>query len=492
MSKSIATNITYNLLFQIVRLLIPLITEPYISRVLGKEGIGVYSYTLSAAQCFILIGTLGISLYGSRQIAYVKDDKQKMSKTFWSIFFLQVITTGIALVFYIIILGFNKEYSYAYLIQAMNIVAAMLDITWLYMGIEDFQKTVTRNFIIKVLGVICIFSLIKSNCDLYKYITINGIIILLGNLVMWMYVPNTVWRVNVSYIDIKKHLIPALQLFIPQIAIQIYVVLDKTMLGALSNMGQVGIYDQAQKIVKLFVGLVSSLGVVMLPRMSNTFANGEHEKMDNYLNMSLCGVAYVSIPMAFGIAAMSDKFVPCFFGPGFEEVSYLINITAPTLFFIAASNVFSIQYLIPINKVKEYTVSVTIGAIINVTLNLILIPKYKAIGASIDTLAAEFSVMLMQYFFVRKNVKNKYFLLSVARYIFASIIMFGVIRIIEKYMMREIITVMAQVVTGIIVYILVLAALRDKVNSTIFKIIFSRIYKNPMQIFDNFKKRRET
>lgn len=258
MSKSIAKNFTYNLMFQIVSLLIPLMTVPYISRIIGKEGIGVYSYTLSITQYFIILGTLGVALYGNRQIAYVRDDKEKMSKTFWSIAVLQIITTSIALIFYILIFGSNKRYGSTYLIQSINIIGAMIDISWLYMGLEDFKKIVTRNLVVKILGIMCIFCFVKSYEDLYIYIVINGLMILVGNLVMWMYIPKTVLKVKLKITDIKEHLVPIIKLFIPQIAIQIYVVLDKSMLGTLANMGEVGLYDQSQKIVKLILGLVTS------------------------------------------------------------------------------------------------------------------------------------------------------------------------------------------------------------------------------------------
>ncbi|MCB2339595.1 flippase [Clostridium estertheticum] len=477
MSKSIAKNFTYNLLFQIVSLLIPLMTVPYISRILGKEGIGVYSYTFSITQYFIILGTLGVALYGNRQIAYVRDDKEKMSKTFWSITVLQIITTSIALIFYILIFGFNKKYGSAYLIQSINIIGAMIDISWLYMGLEDFKKIVIRNLTVKIIGIICIFCFVKDYDDLYKYIAINGLMILFGNLVMWTYIPNTVLKVKIKFADIKEHLVPIIKLFIPQIAIQIYVVLDKSMLGTLASTGEVGIYDQSQKIVKLILGLVTSLGVVLLPRMSNTFANGDNEKMNNYLNKSLNGVAYVSIPMAVGLASISKEFVPWFFGPDFGQVTYLIIISTPILFLIAMSNVFGMQYLLPANKTKEFTMSVTVGAIINVILNFMLIPKYKAIGACIATVMAEFGVTIIQYTFVRNIIGKRYFLVNILKYLVASLAMFIVVRVIGNYMGVRIITTVIQAISGSVIYVIILILMKDKINLFIFRTINEKLIK---------------
>jgi O-antigen/teichoic acid export membrane protein len=475
MSKSIAKNFIYNLLLQIVTLFMPLITVPYVSRILGKNGIGTYSYTLSIVQYFIILGTLGISMYGNRQIAYVRDNKCEMSKTFWSITLLKLITTSIAFVMYILLFGFNKTYGTINLIQSINIVAAMIDISWLYMGLEDFKKTVTRNLFVKIMGVIFIFIFVKSYDDLYKYVIINALMILFGNLVMWMYIPKIVLIKKVKLNDLIKHFVPAMQLFIPQVAIQIYAVLDKTMLGTLANTGEVGLYEQSQKIIMLVLGLVTSLGVVMLPRMSNTFANGDNKKMNEYLNKSLQAVSYVSIPMAVGLAAISNEFVPWFFGKGFNAVSYLMIILTPILFFIAISNVLGIQYLLPSNRTKEFTISVVIGAIINLILNLLLIPRYKAIGTCIATLIAEFFVTLIQYISLRSNIEKKSLIKSLIKYIFASTIMFFLVRLIGIYMGAQIMTTIIQGIIGAITYIVILILLKEKINFTIISIIVSKI-----------------
>jgi O-antigen/teichoic acid export membrane protein len=477
MSKSIAKNFMYNLMLQVVTLFMPLMTVPYVSRILGKEGIGVYSYTLSIVQYFIILGTLGISMYGNRQIAYVRDNKQEMSKTFWSITYLKIITTSIALVVYILLFGFNKTYGYIYLIQSINIAAAMIDVSWLYMGLEDFKKTVTRNLAVKIIGVVCIFIFVKSYDDLNKYIVINALMVFLGNLVMWMYIPKTVLKMRIKFTDIMKHIIPAFQLFIPQIAIQIYVVLDKTMLGTLANTGEVGLYEQSQKIIMLVLGLVTSLGVVMLPRMSNTFANGDNKKMNGYLNKSLQGVSYVSIPMAVGLAAISNEFVPWFFGKDFSLVSHLMIILTPILFFIAISNVLGIQYLLPANRTKEFTISVTVGAIINVILNLILIPKYKAIGTCVATVIAEFIVTLIQYIYLRNNLEKKSLLKSLGKYVFASVVMFSIVRFIGIYMGAKIITTIIQGTIGVITYLVILILLREEINIVIIRLIVLKLKK---------------
>ena len=477
MSKSIAKNFLYNLMLQIVTLFMPLITVPYVSRILGKEGVGVYSYTLSIVQYFVILGTLGISMYGNRQIAYVRDDKEKMSKTFWSIISLNFISTGIAFIIFIVLFGTDKIYSSIYLIQSINIIAAMIDISWLYMGLEDFKKTVTRNLVVKIIGVICIFIFVKDYTDIYLYTFINAMMVLIGNLVMWIYIPKTVLISRISIQDIKLHLLPSIQLFLPQVAIQIYSVLDKTMLGKLSNVSQVGIYEQSQKIIRMTLGLVTSLGLVMLPRMSNLYSIGDKEQMKVYLNKSLNLVAYASIPMSIGLASISLEFVPWFFGDEFYFVSYIMILLSPILVFIAIGTVLGNQYLLPSNRIKEFTLAVSMGSVFNIVLNFLLIPKYKALGAAISTLISEFLVMSIQYFMVRKDIESKLLFINISKYIFSALIMSIIVRVVGITMKSSIATTICQSMVGVLIYITVLIMVKDKITIKALGYVKSRLKK---------------
>ncbi|MGL5414768.1 MAG: flippase [Clostridium sp.] len=476
MNKSISVkrNVVYNLAYQIVTLFLPLITVPYISRVLGANGVGVSSYTNSIVQYFVILGTIGISLYGNRQIAYVRDDKEKLSVTFWAITILKLITTGVAFIVYMIIFANQKDYKIVFLIQGINILVATIDISWLFMGLEDFKKTVTRNIIVRIIGVILIFTFVKHENDVALYVFINAIMALIGNLVMWPYLSKTVQKVKVKWSDIREHIRPAMALFIPQIAIQIYAVLDRSMLGFLSNTTQVGLYQQSQSIVKLVLGLVTSLGVVMLPRMSNVFASGDRDKLKEHLNRSLIGVSYVSIPMAFGLASIAEKFVPWFFGKGFGEVKYLLIISVPILFLIALSNVLGVQYLLPTNKNRQFTISVTVGAIVNVILNFILIPHYDAFGSCIATVVAELSVTAVQYIFLYKEIEMKPLIKAIFKYMIAGIIMTVIVVFIGRMMEANVITTLIQSIVGVVIYFLALVIIKDETNKLVIEFIIKK------------------
>lgn len=466
---SIAKNFFYNVIYQIIILIIPLITVPYISRVLGSSGVGINAYTRSVLQYFILFGTIGIALYGNRAIAYVRDDKEKLSRTFWGIFVLKSFTIILSYVIFVVFLSITKEYHKIYWIQSIYLIAAAVDISWLFMGLEDFKKTVIRNLIVRVIGICSIFIFVKDTSDLWKYVMILAVSELFGQMTMWAYIPKTVNLVKIKLEDIFTHLKPSFYLFIPQIAVQVYVVLNKTMLGLMSSPSEVGFFDSSDRIVKMVLAVVTSMGVVMLPRVANTFAHGEIDKVNRYLYQSFNFASYLSIPMAFGLAGIAETFTPWFFGPGFEKTGVIIGIISPIVVFIAWSNAIGKQYLMPIGKIRGYTISVCVGAVTNLIFNTILIRHYLSIGTAISTVIAELAVTLVQLFYIRANkIKINYLFESVWKYIVSGLIMFIIIRYFGRLFPPTVLVTAMQILIGIIVYIVLLFVLKSEINKKTF------------------------
>lgn len=475
---SVAKNYIYNVIYQLFIILVPLITVPYISRVLGSNGIGTYAYTNSVIQYFVLFGTIGVALYGNRAIAYTRENKQDLSRTFWGIFLMKLLTTVCSYGVFIIFLLMVNEYKAIFFIQSIYILSAAIDISWLYMGLEDFKKTVFRNVIVKLLGVLSIFIFVKTGADLWKYVLILGSSELFGQFTMWMYIPKTVNKIKLKWKDIRIHFLPSLSLFIPQIAIQIYLVLNKTMLGLISNVSEVGYFDNADKIVKLVLAIVTSMGIVMLPRISSTFAKGEKTKVQQYIYKSFDFASYLSIPMMFGIAGIAKEFTPWFFGIAFEKTGTLIWIISPIIVFIAWSNVLGQQYLISVGRTTGYTVSVISGALVNFILNLSLISHFQSTGAAIATLVAEFIVTGVQLIYIHKNLKISKLFHSTWKFLLAGIIMYGFTRFIGTRLDASAITTFIQVFTGVIVYILLLIGLKSEINTSIFIKIRQMLMRN--------------
>lgn len=464
MKKSITKNYIYNLTYQILVLILPLITTPYISRVLGAENIGIYSYTISISAYFIMFGSLGIALYGQRQIAYEQNNKKRYSLTFWEIVILRIITMTISLViFYFTFATGNNDYNIYYKILMLEIIGNCLDISWFFQGMEEFKKTVMRNILVKIISIICIFTFVKTKADLPIYFLIYVLSILIGNVSLWLYLPKFLSKIRIKELKIFRHLKPTVALFIPQIAIQVYTLLDRTMIGTIvADKSEVGYYEQSQKVVKMLLTIVTSLGTVMLPRIANTFASGEKEKVTEYMHKSFNVVFLIAFPLMFGIIAVADKFVPIFFGQGYEKVSILMKVISPIILLIGLSNATGTQYLLPTKRQKEYTISVICGALINFTMNFILIGKFGAIGASIGTVIAELTVTSVQMYFVRKDFNIKDILKMTKKYLISSLIMFLVCFVVGSFVANNLISTIMQVLCGALTYGICLIILKDE------------------------------
>ena len=473
--KSIAKNYIYNLIYQMLTIVLPVITTPYLSRVLGAEAIGIYGYTLSIVTYFVLFGSLGIAMYGQREIAYVQGNQEKESKAFWEIVLLKLTTLTISAVTFYITFCMRGDYVVYYRILILELVSSALDISWFFQGIEDFGKTVIRNLVVKTLSLICIFAFVKSPADLGKYFLIYTASNALGNLTMWFYIPKMVKKIKIQELDYKKHIKPILALFIPQIATQVYVVLDKTMIGNITkNMTEVGFYEQAQKIVKTLMLVVTALGTVMSSRIANAFAENKTEDIKKYLKQSFDIVWMLGIPAMFGVMAVASKMVPWFYGDGYEPVINLLIATSPILLIIGLNSVTGVQYLIQAKKQKAYTISVTVGAIINVILNLILINMIGTIGAVVASLAAECSIFAIHLIYMRKDVNILEIFKDSIKYLISGIIMYFVVRQVTKLLPVSIVNTFLEGLIGAIVYFAILLILQDK----FLKDIINQVYVN--------------
>lgn len=272
--KSVVKNYMYNLIYQILILILPLVTTPYLSRVLGAEGVGIYGYTYSIVTYFVLFGSLGIALYGQREIAYVQNNPRKRKKIFFELIIFRFITLAVAILIYCLIFIRNNKYQQYYLILLIELFAAGFDISWFFQGIEEFKKTVFRNVIVRVISVSLVFIIVKSYDDLWKYILIYSLADLLGNLMLWIYLPKYLKGGKIGRLKLKSHFIPLFMLFIPQVTTRIYNLLDTTMLGTIVvNKQETGYYEQSQKVIRLLITLVTSLGVVMIPRVASIYAS---------------------------------------------------------------------------------------------------------------------------------------------------------------------------------------------------------------------------
>lgn len=453
-------NYLYNVGYQVLALIVPLITSAYISRVLRPEGVGANAFTNSIIQYFILIASMGIGYYGNRQIAYVRDSREKMAKTFWEIQIVKTIMTLIAFIaFEIFMFFYTKQPKYMWA-QSINLIAVAFDISWFYEGIEDFKVTVLKNSFVKIVSMIAIFIFIKNPSDVTLYIIVLAISTLLGNLTLWPNIRRDLPKININILNPWPHFLPMIELFIPQIATQVYVQLNKTMLGGMVNETASGYYQYSDNLVKLVLALVTATGTVMLPHVANAVSRGSMKQVNHMLYKSFDFVSAVAYPMMFGIAAVSLTLAVKYYGNGYAPVGPAMMIESIVILMIAWSNAIGVQYLLPLNRVKQFTVSVTVGALVNIVLNIPLIHLWGLNGAMWSTVISECAVTLYQLWVVRHLLSYKNLFHGSWKYFLSGLIMFGIVFWMNRNLKDSWLMLFLEVIVGMIIYAILMLILK--------------------------------
>lgn len=432
MAQSIRSNFMWNASYQVLLIIAPVITIPYVSRVLGAEQVGLYSYTYSVAYYFVLFAKLGMDQYGVRLISMAGDNRLERTNSFWSAWASQLCGSSVIILAYFLYSIENPTGGTTIaLLWGLWVVSAALDVSWLFFGVEDFKAPTIRNFITKIGGILVILMFCKGRGDLWAYVLgmsasyfANAVAILpfIGRYVDFM-IPK--WN------DVKRHIVPNIRLFAPVVAVSIYMQLNKIILGNLSDMSQAGYYEYADKIARMPLTIVTALCTVMLPHMTAKIASGERRGAIELLGKALWFVLAVAIGVAFGIAAVTPELVPVFLGEGYESCVYIIPVVAIALPLISASNVIGMQYMLPSNEDVAYTKSVWIGALINVAVCVATIPRLGALGASIATVAAEGAVLLVQALAVKEDLPIKKYAVDALPFVCIGIITYLITRIVS-------------------------------------------------------------
>lgn len=465
MAKSVTRNYLYHVTYQLLVIVLPLITTPYISRVLGVQQIGIFSYVNTVVTYFIMIPQFGLNLYGRRQIAYVRDDREKTTNLFWQLMCIRLINFSFALLLYGVMIGLTKRYVLYYGIFTISIIANALDITWFYQAFEEFGIITVRNFLIKILNMVGIFIFVHSADSLWKYMLIMALGEMIAQTAMWFGLKRKVLFRRPTLRGAGKHVKGALVMFLPQIITTIYTLTDKLMLGLWSTETEVGLYSQSEKIIRLTLAIIGSMGAVAMPRISNDFANGRIANIVERLSRNRTFVFFLGAPLMWGIWGISAKFVPWFFGKGYDAVSYLMVIISPIIILIALSDLYGTQYLIPTGQMREYTISTVGGATINVILNYLLIRKYAAVGVSIATVVSEFTVTAFMWGFARKHIQLKK--AAVWRYWIVAIIMGLAVKAVDIYNPDSPFWTFGEILLGTVIYGGILLVLKDNMAMSI-------------------------
>lgn len=456
--SSVKKNYLYSVSYQILSIIVPLITTPYLSRTLGAEKVGIYAYTNSIVQYFALIAMLGILDYGNRTIASLRT-KEERSVLFEEIYLLQLTTSIIALFLYIFYcISRLAIYKSITIIQGLVLLASLLDINWFFFGIEKFRLTVTRNVVLKIISLIFIFLFVRNENDLWKYVLITVGSIVISNCILWFYLKKEVTFTKVEYNVIWKHFKPCLILMLPLLSRSIFVYLDKTMLGIMSGMTETGYYEYSEKIILAATSVLTPLGTVMLPRISSLLSEGKEAVAQRYTSLSMDFVVGLGVAFTFGIMAVSNALVSIFLGSEYLGCEKIVNIMSITIVLVGWTNVIRTQYILPYKKDKVYMIAVFGGAVVDFLINVLLIPTMGAMGASIGWVVAEIVITLTQSIYSARKLPIVLYLRNEIGFVINAVIMYQVVLFVTKSMEISILSLLYGIISGILTYCILTVA----------------------------------
>ena len=457
-------------------MILPLITAPYASRVLGVDGTGIYSYTHSYVMYFMLFGALGTVAYGTREIAQHRDDRAERSLLFWEIASLTILTSLISIAAWAIWISFNQQYQIYYKILTFYLLGTMFDISWLYAGLEEFKYTVTQNSLFKIFGAISIFIFVKTSDDLWIYILILSLTTFLANISMWIYLPKFVDKVPARKLKIKKHFHETLVYFIPTIAISVYTILDKTLIGLITHdTSENGNYEQATKIINVAKSVCfAGLNMVFQSRISYLFAGKKFDEIKQRISSSMDYILFIGIAICFGLIGIAPTFVPFFFGPGYEKTIQLLQLMSPLVVIVGISNCLGSQYYNPAGLRARSAKFIIIGSCCNLIMNLILIPRLSSIGAVIATIIAESLISYLYLYFCDGYYKINTLMEHSIKKIISGLLMLAVVILSSSITQNTFLSLLLQITAGSFIYFGALYILKD---SFIIHVIFPQAVK---------------
>lgn len=480
-AQSTKKNFIFQILYQVVVLVIPLCVAPYLTRTLGDTALGIYSYTYSIAYYFVIFAMLGISKHGQRIIAAHKDNKEQLRKAFWSLYSVHAFFSIIvSIAFFLFLYFFGGEYKIIYLIQAIYVVSALFDITWLFYGLENFRSVVIRNLLIRIVECILIFCLVKSSADLWKYTLIMACSVLLGQMIMFPQAIMYIRPIKFGWVDVKEHFKPLIILFVAVLSATIYQVFDKTLLGIQSTKENVAYYEYSNKIINIPKSIISVIGTVMYPRVCASLAKGDIENSKKYIDYSLHFTCFLGVGSVFGLIGISNLFSILYYGKNFATCGSVIMALAPVIIINEIGGIVRTQYMVPNHMDFLYTICLAINAVLNLIVSIVLIPVLGIYGAILGTIVAELFGTIFQLIVCRKILPFKKIILTLIPYALFGLIMFGMIYLIQMFLNKTWLDLLLQIGVAGILYCLLCALY-------IFK--FSTLKNDAKRIIKNVFKR---
>lgn len=431
-------NAAYNVAYRMFSVLLPLVTAPYLSRVVGTDGVGLYADAWTMSELFCLVGMLGLADYGVRTIAQAREDRQELDRAFSGIWQMQLLVAGAALLLWLgyVLLAAGAEKTIALHLTMMS-VSCLVSFDWCLMGLDQFKPIALRNTFVKSTAAVCVFLFVKSKNDLWIYAFVWSLATLLGNLSCALTLKGKVTYRRVSLRESLRHLRPCAVLFISVMAVSIYRRMDKIMVYNIAGADQNGLYENAEKIIYCLSGFISAIGTVMMPKVANMQKKGETERIARHIDRSMDLILCMVTAMAFGVAAVADRFAPLFYGESFRYSGTLMAPLGFTLIMIGFANVIRTQVVLPQKRDHIFVKSVCCGAAVNLAANACLIPSMRSMGAVIGTLLAELTVPVVQYILLRKELPYRRYIGYAGVYAVIGGAMLGCVRLVAGLLPAE-------------------------------------------------------
>lgn len=409
--KSITINFIMNVVLSMSAFIFPLITFPYVSRVLMPTGTGLVSFANSIIAYFALFAQLGIPTYGIRACAKVRDDKEKLSKVVQELLIINsIISVLVYIVFFasLMIVPKMRNNKTLFIVMSATILFNVIGIEWMYKALEQYTYIAIRSIIFKFIALILMFLLVRSKNDYVWYGVITIFAASASNILNFFNAHKYISLKPIGNYNFKQHLKAITIFFAMSCATTIYTNLDSAMIGFIKGVTENGYYSAAVKIKIVLVSVVTSLGTVLLPRASYYIENGLNDEFKRISNKAINFVFVIAVPMMIYFIIFAPESIFFLAGDAYSKSILPMQIIMPTLLFIGLTNIMGLQMLVPMGKEKYVMSSEIVGAVVDLILNASLIPIFGASGAAIGTVVAEFAVWIVQFLCLRDYIKQIY------------------------------------------------------------------------------------
>lgn len=481
--KSIKFNFIMNFILTVSNFLFPLITFPYVSRVLLPEGTGKVAFALSIVSYFTLFASFGMATYGIRSIAQVRDDKDRLSKTMHELLFINIISMIIAYIALVIAISVVPKFAMEkelFWVTSLFVLFTIIGIEWLYKGLEKYQYITIRTIVFKIASLFLVFLFVKEKSDyiIFAFISIfaivgSGVLNLINSRKLINY---TLY----SEYEFKKHLKPMFVLFLTSMAIAIYTSLDEGLLGLLSSPEQVGYYNAAVRVKGILFTLITSLGVVLLPRLSYYVENHMETEFHEALAKSTNFIIVIAASVVIFFTLFAKETILILAGENYVASIIPLQIVVWALILSAITNILGIQILLPLKKDKQLLFSVLCAATVDVIANFLLVPKLAAVGTALSVIAAELSVLIVQMIILRQYIKILFSGLQLHKIIIALLIAIACALFVREFVgnTSTLIIFLCSSSVFFLTYFIILLLLKEKFIMYVYHTIYTKFISN--------------